>query len=265
MNAPPASPTRCCSITTTARTCTGRRAWTPGRIFVALNALDQAPIQAARERWLADPERLERFRREHRLDAGPRVLFVSRLGPANRLDLLVDAAASLQGRHPGLQLLIVGNGNEERQRLEALAQERGFSDRVRFLGAVYGEDELAPWFLSADVFCYPANVGLSLLHAFGYGLPAVTADDLAAQNPEIEALRDGENGLLYHADDANALADALDALFQDDPRRRAMGDAARRTVLNEFSLPRMVDGMEAALRYAVGRRRRSRNGRPTMP
>ncbi len=221
------------------------------RVFVALNALDQAPIQAARERWLADPDRLERFRREHGLDAGPRVLFVSRLAPANRLDLLVDAAAQLQDRHPGLQLLIVGNGDEERQRLETLAEERGVADRVRFLGAVYGEDQLAPWFLTADVFCYPANVGLSLLHAFGYGLPAVTCDDLAAQNPEIEALRDGENGLLYHAGDANGLADTLDTLFRDKPRRRSMGEAARQTVLNDFSLPRMVDGMEAALRYAA--------------
>ncbi|MFI4881552.1 MAG: glycosyltransferase, partial [Phycisphaerales bacterium JB064] len=59
------------------------------KIFVALNALDQGPIQAAREKWLADPDALAAFQREHGLDRGPVVLFVSRLYAQNRMDLLL--------------------------------------------------------------------------------------------------------------------------------------------------------------------------------
>ena len=44
-------------------------------------------------------------------------------------------------------------------------------DLVGDLGSIYDEIELAPWFLTADAFVYPENIGLSILHAFGYGLP----------------------------------------------------------------------------------------------
>ena len=223
----------------------------PKRVFVALNSLDQSPIQAARQPWIDDPARLDRFRRDHGLDGTSNVLFVSRLQPANRLDLLVEAASLLLPTHPRLNVLIIGKGVEERQRLETIARERGVAAAIRFLGPIYGEEQLAPWFLASDVFCYPANIGLSVLHAFGYGLPVITSDDATAQNPEFEAIRHGENGLLYPPDDTDALATTLDRLLSDDTQRLAMGDAARQTVLDEFSLKRMVDGMEAAIQYAA--------------
>ena len=38
------------------------------------------------------------------------------------------------------------------------------------------------------VVCYPVNIGLSLLHAFGFGLPVVTGNDIGSHNPGIETL-----------------------------------------------------------------------------
>lgn len=221
--------------------------WPRERLFVALNALDQEPIQAARNDWLARPADLAAFRTQHGLDRGPVVLFVSRLDPANRLDLLVEAAAALRPRHPHLRVIVIGKGDAEQARLTALAARLGVTDCVRFLGAIYGEPALAPWFLSADVFCYPANIGLSILHAFGYGLPVVTSDELASQNPEIEALRHGENGLVYTHNDAAALADALDALLKDRPRLDRLAAAAHATATERFTLANMVSGFGDAI------------------
>ena len=116
--------------------------------------------------------------------------------------------------------------------------------------ARYNEEALAPWFLCADAFCYPANIGLSILHAFGYGLPVVTSDRVEAQNPEIEALRHEENGLLYADGDARALAGALKMLFDDRGLRQRLSRAARATVCDRYNIARMVDGMEAAVRCA---------------
>lgn len=215
-------------------------------VFVAANSLDQDEIQRAREDWLRRPADLASFRSGHRLH-GPTALFVSRLLEENRVDLLLRATAAVDE----LTTVIIGKG-PDRERLETLARDLGIAERVRFTGAIYGEDAIAPWFLAADVFVYPVNIGLSIMHALGYGVPVVTSDHLAGHNPEIEALQPGVNGLLYRDGDLDALADAIRAIVNDPPRREAMGEAARRTVLERFNIPRMVDGLEAAIRHAAG-------------
>jgi len=225
------------------------------RLFVALNSLDQSPIEAARQAWLATPDRLAEFRQENGLGGVPIVLYVSRLDAANRVDLAIQAVRRLKPVFPQLQLVIVGKGEPEQTRLQDLARDLNVADNVRFLGAIYDEQQLAPWFLSADVFCYPANIGLSLLHAFGYGLPVVTCDRIECQNPEIEALRDGENGRLYKDGDADSLASMLAVVLQNRETRDKMSDAALRTVQTKFSLPNMVDGIVKAAEYCWRQRR----------
>jgi glycosyltransferase involved in cell wall biosynthesis len=223
------------------------------RIFVALNSLDQGPIEQARRYWLGASDALCAFRREHQLDPGPVLLYVSRLEPKNRLELLLDATARLRPKFPRLCAVVIGGGDDLR-RLEEAARRLGVSDHVRFLGAIYDEEQLAPWFVSADLFVYPANIGLSLLHAFGYGLPVVTSDDVAAQNPEIEALEHGTNGFFYKSGSAEALAATIATALGDPEGLARMSAAAEATVRDRFNVQTMVDGMEAAIRYCAGRR-----------
>lgn len=222
--------------------------------FAAPNAIDQAPIRQARELWLADPQRLTNFQARHGLADKDLLLYVSRLAPENRLDLLIEAVAMLRDSRPNLEVAIVGNGDAEQTRLETLAAQGGVADRFRFLGAIYEEDQLSPWFLSSKLFVYPANIGLSLLHAFGYGLPVITSSQIEAQNPEIVALENGRNGLLYEAGSAAALSQAIGDLLADEPRRASMATAASATVQERFNVPAMVDGMIAAVEYAAGQR-----------
>ncbi|MCC5829096.1 MAG: glycosyltransferase family 4 protein [Phycisphaeraceae bacterium] len=226
---------------------TGRREST----FVALNALDQAPIQEARRHWLDRPEELAAFRERENLTAGRTILFVSRLDAPNHLDWLLDATAILAADMPELRVVIIGNGEPEKGRLQSMVRERELERHVRFLGAIYREPELAPWFLCSDVFCYPANIGLSILHAFGYGLPVVTSDRTESQNPEIEALRPGENGMTYVDGDVRDLARTLRALLGDATLRKRLGEEALATALDRFTLENMVDGFERAIRYCV--------------
>lgn len=222
-------------------------------IFVARNSLDQEPIRQAKIFWDSNPDKLDAFRREQNLGSGPSILFVSRLEQANRLDLLVEAVVFLVDEFPKLQVNIVGKGAEEQARLLALAHDRGVSNRLRFVGPIYDETALAPWFLASNVFCYPANIGLSILHAFGYGLPVVTSNDIGSQNPEIEALNPGENGLLYDHLNAKSLADSLRTIFLNHELAQRMSLEAVRTVNEEFSLENMVAGMAAAVRHCAGR------------
>ncbi|MBX9736981.1 MAG: glycosyltransferase family 4 protein [Phycisphaerales bacterium] len=220
------------------------------RIFVAQNTVDQTETQAAREHWLSRPEELAEFRRVNNLGHGPHFIFLSRLELDNRTDVLIHAVHAMRAKHPGVRATIIGSGIAEAS-LKALVEKLGLTEHVKFPGAIYEDIKLAPWFMSADAFVYPTNVGLSLLHAFGFGLPAVVGDNIKAHNPEIEALRPGENGDVFKHNDPKDLACVLDELVSDRARLARLSRAAHTTATREFTLTRMVDGAEAAVRFAV--------------
>lgn len=218
------------------------------KVFVALNSLNPDPMQEARQKVLTDTEGLAAFKREHGLE-GPVILYVSRLDPQNRVPMLVEATKKLLPEFPTLKTVVIGNG-PDLDNVKSTADRLGISDNVLCTGAVYGEESVGWYFCAADVFCYPANIGLSILHAMNYALPVVTSDHIESQNPEIEALREGENGLLYQHESVDDLAAKLATLLRDKDLRERLGKEAHRTATKDYHTDRMADGMEAALLYA---------------
>ena len=227
-----------------------RDGWDSDTLFVALNCLDHSDVEEARQWWLDHPDELVQFRRDQQIDNDPMILFVSRLHAANRVEWLIQATAELAREMPGLKTVIIGNGPAEKERLKALAVEMKADSNVVFQDGIYDERRLAPWFLSARVFCYPANMGLSLLHAFWYGVPVVASNRLEVQGPEVAALEHGINGLCYDYGSVASLIDSLRQVITNEALRQSLSQGARRTVEGRFTVPRMVDGMEAAIRYA---------------
>ena len=221
------------------------------RLFVAQNALNQQAINAARSKWLAQPDALHAFRQAHDLTERATVVFISRLEPDKRIDLLLRSFAVVVQKKPEARLALIGRGSEE-ETLRTLAAQLGVHRNVIFAGGVYEEEQLAPWFLCASCMAYPVAIGLSIFHAFGYGLPVVTSDDFASHNPEIEALRAGENGLTYRDGDIDDFAAQILACMNDESARRRMSDAALRTVQSPdgFCLERMVKGFTEAIAFA---------------
>lgn len=220
-------------------------------VAAAPNSLAAEPIQKAADAWSTDPERLAAFRREHELGENtPVILFVSRIEPANRLDLLIEAASLLTGEFPDLRVHLIGSGGEMITQLREQVDALGLGRVVRMPGPVYGEDSVAPWFLTATVYCYPQNVGLSIQHAMNFGLPVVTCDNPDVQNPEVEALKPGSNGLTYRAGSAADLARVLGELLREPDRARRLGEAAAETMRTSYGLDRMAEGFMEAVRGA---------------
>ena len=227
--------------------------------FVALNAVDPTPIRREIEYWKPRDRELATFARKLWLPGGPNLLCVSRLFESNRIDRVVTAVAAMKGRFPGIKAVMVGAGPAE-SALRTLATKLGVADRVHFSGAIYEERALAPYFLTADQFVYPENIGLSLNHAMAYGLPVITSNRIDSQNPEIEALRHEQNGVLYAHGSDEAMQAAIARLATDPELRNALSSGARSTIHGRYTIARMVDGMEAAIRYA----RAIRRGDPSM-
>lgn len=222
----------------------------PGiRIVGAQNAIDQAPIKAAIGKW--PRERLLRHHEEQGLIGRKIVVFSGRLRtkPATDLHVLLEAMTILVKGDSSYLAVVIGDG-ADRSRLERFVLENGLEGHVRWLGKVLEEDDIAPWFLSAGCFVYPGSIGLSILHAMGYGLPVITHADRKEQNPEIAALRPGVNGYVFPRGDAHALADRIKAVFADACVQAEMSREAVRTVESEFTLEAMADRFVQAVEAA---------------
>jgi len=206
------------------------------------NGLDQEAIEAAAGHW--DEAGLCQWRKGEGLEHNRIVLSVARLEAKNRFDLFVECLPEILDAAPDVVWAVIGTGDEE-QRLRERARGLGVEGSIRWLGAIYDEDRLAPWFLSARCLVHPGAIGLSLLHAFGYGLPVVTHDDAAAHMPEIYALQDRGNGLLYRKDDGTDLVAKTLELVIHDAYNETLSGAALATVRERFNTRVMAERFHA--------------------
>lgn len=220
----------------------------PDRLFAINNAIDQEPIQDAIADW--PWIRLSSFVSEKDLDGKELFLFCGRLTSKARVDLALEALYELRTRDSRYELAIIGEG-EEREQLTALADKLELGRAVRWLGAIYDQRAMAPWFLTAKAFVYPGYIGLSIVHAMGYGLPVITHDNMANQAPEVAALKNAQNGLLYREGDAKELANQMARLVSSNTMRTAMSQEAKRTVTEEFTLTGMVERFVSAIQAAA--------------
>jgi glycosyltransferase involved in cell wall biosynthesis len=229
-----------------------------GQVFAAPNAIDQSSIAAAATEWRSRSEDLTDFRSQQGLH-GPVVLFLSRLEADKHPPLLVEAFAQLLRKRPDAALVFVGDGSA-RSETEAAVDRLGVRDRVRFAGATYDESKIAPWALSASVLVHPGGIGLSLMHAFGYGVPVITTDRMDLHGPEVEILDAGRNGLFFRDGDATDLAEKVLSLLGDPARLKAMSAAAFETVDGPTgrNIPAMVAGFLEAIDFAAARHGTSR-------
>lgn len=187
-----------------------------------------------------EPEDFHRARAALRdeLSLGPEAFLVgltARIQPHRRWDLAWDVLDRMSRRRPDVHLCVLGRPDEgvfDRLCRQPLA-ERGITHRVHFLGyrrgAGYREALQA---FDAFLFLVPGSDATcrALREAMATGLPAVTTD--LGRLPEI-VTRD-ETGLRAPAE-PEALARALETLFDDAHLRERLGRAARRFAAAHWS------------------------------
>jgi len=165
------------------------------------------------------------------------LLTVARLDERKGHDTVIRALAGLVSEHPRLLYLIAGKGREG-PRLEALVKTLHLEDHVRFLGFVPDEGLPALYNL-CDVFVMPKRVttesvlagdiegfGISFVEASACGKPVIADRSGGA----VEAVADGETGLVIDPSSDTELSNAIQRLLGDADLRRRMGDAGRRRV-----------------------------------
>jgi len=186
--------------------------------FIAISREIQARIKKYYQRdsvIIYPPVDVERFRPVDR-PVGDYYLIVSRLIPYKRIDLAVAAFSRLKRR-----LIVVGDGRD-RPQLEALA-----GPTVEFKGRLSWA-EVTALMANCRAFLFPGieDFGISPLEAQAAGRPVIAF----ARGGALDTVIEGETGLFFHEQSAEALMAAIEQFEQN-----AFDPAAARTNAERFS------------------------------
>jgi phosphatidyl-myo-inositol alpha-mannosyltransferase len=216
------------------------------RIAVSERARDSAA------RWLGGdweiipngvllPERVDPARREHT------VVFAGRHEPRKGLHVLLRAWPEIR-RRTGARLVVAG---ADPLAVRLLLTRVGVPDDGIDVVGFLSQDGLTGLLTSTKALVAPSlggeSFGMVLTRAFACGTPVVASD--------IEGYREvvtAETAVSVVPGDAAALADAIDALLADEPRREAMGTAARSLARERYGWPDIAARLESVYEQALG-------------
>jgi glycosyltransferase involved in cell wall biosynthesis len=226
---------RCFTYTRTGAIMISHLGTPKNKIRVVGTAIDeQIPFK---ESSALSSEALQNFKTMYQIQGKKLILQVVRLNRSKRPELLIYALKKILTKRSDVMVALIGDG-EMKSELELLAVKLGVASNILFLGAIYDEKLLCPWYLSAQVFVTPTFLGLSGHHAMSYGLPVVTDDSLDHQGSEFEILSEGLNGLTYREGDIDDLANTLLRVLDDSMLQNFMAINARKTIENVHNLNR---------------------------
>jgi len=202
------------------------------KVFVIPNGVDVQRFQPGP----ADPK----LRAEFGLDASnPVAGIVAALRPEKNHEQFLTAAAKVRAELPAARFLIVGDG-ETRPALEQLCQELGLTEAVIFAGTRSDVPELLSLMDVVVLTSHMEANPVTILEAMACGKPFVA--------PRVgsipETIVEGETGYLTTPGSDEETAARLLDILRSPERAAAMGQAARRRVVDHYSLECMVNGYQ---------------------
>ena len=175
---------------------------------------------------------------------------IGRLDPMKGHAIFLQAAARLDS--PRLRFAVVGDGAQAyRQDLVNLSDSLGLANRLVWAAS---RQDVAQVYNALDICCSAS--------LFGEGFPNVVGEAMACGVPCVvtdvgdSAWIAGAGGLTVVPNDCNALSETLARISRlSSEERFALGQQARKRIVENFSVERMVRRTEEALEALVGDRR----------
>ena len=186
------------------------------------------------------------FRTRWNLEGHAVILSAGRLVRRKGVDRFIrECLPAVVERVPRAKLLVAGgnptgalaHSDDVLASVERATRETGLQDHVVVTGRLT-DDEMVAAFQSSDVFLLPVipepgdmeGFGIVLLEAGAAGLPVVAT----AAGGIVDAVRDGETGVLIPPLDYARMASALVEFLSDEAKRVAFGERGRQRAKNEF-------------------------------
>jgi len=167
-----------------------------------------------------------------------------------RLDLWMELAAKILRQFKSAHFIIVGDG-PLKDALMKKRNELGLTDRIHLPGL---ETEVRPYLAAFDVY---------MMTSVFEGLPVALLEAMAMECPVIatnaggikEVIRHEVDGLLCSVEEPEKLVGYACTLLADQDLRMKYGQQARKRVVENFSMEKMVEELEEVYREVVGLKR----------
>jgi glycosyltransferase involved in cell wall biosynthesis len=199
-------------------------------VVVIPNGLDLARFQAPPDSQLAAALGVT---------GRPAAIVVSNFIRYKGHEFFLRAWRGVLDRFPDAVALLAGDG-VFRSEIERICDDLNIRHSVRFLGV---RDDVPALLALADVYVHPSlqeGYSNALLEAMAAGKAVVAT----AVGGNVEAITDGDTGLLVPPQDAAALERAITRLFEDRRMAREMGERAMRDVHERYEMSAMVRSYE---------------------
>lgn len=153
-----------------------------------------------------------KLKQQYHLTGSKYILFVGRLDSDKNLEILINAFKLVTLSHPKLNLLIVGEGNQQTA-LARQIKKLKLNSSTFLLGKIDNQTKsLSHLYNAASVFVNPSiieNQSVSFIEAFSAGLPIV-----AANHPlQTDFIKDQVNGLLAKPNNPISFAQAIEQIL----------------------------------------------------
>jgi glycosyltransferase involved in cell wall biosynthesis len=164
------------------------------------------------------------------------IFSISELHKNKGVDVAIKALSLLPKEIKEKIIYSVASGGEERENLEKLAKELQIDGLVRFLGFVQDAKKLLS---GADIFLLPSRTEAfpyTPLEAGLVGMPIIATK--VGGVPEV--IRDMQSGILVHPKNSKEIAEAILYLLDHENKQKEFGREIKKTVINFFSLEKML-------------------------
>ncbi len=177
------------------------------------------------------------------------ILSVGNLIPTKGHQLLLRAFAAVHEQFPTSVCELIGDG-PELSRLRALTRDLRISEKIHFLGR-RARSQVADAMRRCTLFALPSTYE---------GLGCVYLEAMSAQKPVIacrgqgieEIIQHPSSGWLVGPDNLQELTDALSALLSDTFLQRQIGETARQTILQSFTLEHQAEQLARLYQECAG-------------
>lgn len=195
------------------------------------------------------PDAKQKLRQQYQIPADvPVILFLSRLHPKKRPDLLLKTLSHISPDH-FFYLIMAGSGESAYVKtLQDLTTTLNLSSRTVFTDFVTGHDKDL-LLQGSDLFVLPTyseNFGIALAEAMVAGLPVITTAGTQIA-PEIAY---AQAGLIVDGD-STALGSAISQLLQNPHQRVILGQNGQQFALHNYAWPSIAQNLAIAYEAIV--------------